>query len=284
MTLKYFMHYLDTEGQKEDSPLYIFDSSFGRRKKSKTGAESRKTNSKKRECLLKDYKIPPYFVDDLFHLTGDRRRPPYRWFLIGGERSGTGIHVDPLGTSAWNTLLVGHKRWCMFPPTAPRKLIDPPMRHKDHEAVTWFTHVFPRLVNSVDGGKSLAEEYGMLEVLQKPGETIFVPGGWHHVVMNLVPAFQESSSSSSSSSTSSSSESSSTDDGDTESKRKARRQERERQMLEQQREWERQGREEKIMGRQGFRGRRDDEESDGENNGMRKEEKVENSSGPYGES
>jgi histone arginine demethylase JMJD6 len=96
------------------------------------------------------------------------------------------MHFDPLGTSAWNTLLVGHKRWCLFPPSAPRKIIDPKIKGVDHEAVSWFTHVFPTLINvNKDQEKSYAEKFGMVQVLQKPGETMYIPGGWYHVVMNL---------------------------------------------------------------------------------------------------
>ncbi len=51
------------------------------------------------------YTPPDLFEPSLFRLVKESRRPPYRWFLIGPKRSGTTVHVDPLGTSV-SALLV----------------------------------------------------------------------------------------------------------------------------------------------------------------------------------
>lgn len=99
--MRYFADYaLDPQSAgADDSPLYIFDGTFGDRDVSKD--------------LLGDYCVPEYFSEDLFQHVGEDRRPPYRWVVFGPGRSGSSLHIDPLATSAWNALLQARARTCM---------------------------------------------------------------------------------------------------------------------------------------------------------------------------
>jgi histone arginine demethylase JMJD6 len=79
--------------------------------------------------------------------------PPHRWFLIGPKRSGSEVHIDPLGTSAWNASVLGHKRWLLIEPGPG--ITKPLVRGKhlmkkgeDDEAINYFDFILPRLKES----------------------------------------------------------------------------------------------------------------------------------------
>ncbi|KIH58886.1 JmjC domain protein [Ancylostoma duodenale] len=168
LKFKYFFEYMAE--YDDDSPLYIFDGSFDERKGTKK--------------MLLDYEVPEIFQESLFDLLGkDRTRPPHRWITIGPARSGTNIHIDPLGTSAWNALIHGHKRWVFIHPDTPRELVQIPKAQRNvhpKEAITWFSTVYKRILH----GDWPFDKYPVYECRQNPGETLFVPCGWWHVVIN----------------------------------------------------------------------------------------------------
>ena len=149
---------------RDDSPLYVFDQAFCE----KHGRDF--------------YKTPKFCArDDLFELVGESRRPPYQWFLLGPQRSGTCVHIDPLGTAAWNTLLAGRKRWVLFEPGTSKRvatgshLVKP---GEDDEAVNYFVDILPRI-------RATYPHARRIEVVQRPGDTLYVPAGWWHAVLNL---------------------------------------------------------------------------------------------------
>eukprot|EP00798_Chlamydomonas_sp_ICE-L_P020979 gene20980-27834_t len=167
LKFSWFLDYVHSHehGSVDDSPLYVFDGSFSDR----TGSKS----------LLSDYEVPPYFREDLFKLVGERRRPPYRWMVMGPARSGSGLHIDPLATSAWNALVKGHKRWALFPPGTPKELVLPKEPGLERESISWYTKIYPRTqLSSWNTAKPI-------NIIQGPGETVYVPGGWWHAVLNL---------------------------------------------------------------------------------------------------
>ncbi|XP_078440783.1 putative glycosyltransferase [Wolffia australiana] len=164
MKLKDYVSYMSW--QHDEDPLYIFDEKFGESAPS----------------LLKDYTVPSFFREDYFDVLDEEKRPPFRWLIIGPARSGASWHVDPALTSAWNTLLVGRKRWALYPPgKVPAGVIvhvnedDGDVDVETPSSLQWWLDIYP----------FLDEKDKPIECTQLPGETIFVPSGWWHCVLNL---------------------------------------------------------------------------------------------------
>ena len=164
---------------QDDTPLYIFDSQFA------IGADEN------RKSLAKKYKVPDVFAkDNLFSIVANKYRPPWQWILIGGPRSGTGIHIDPLGTSAWNAVLQGKKLWLFFPPDTPHELVSE--SESGTSGMLFFFDTFPKIVDYINHYNNKNFQTGEMRkrvkpyfVVQQAGEIVYVPCDWYHVVINL---------------------------------------------------------------------------------------------------
>ncbi|PSR99866.1 F-box protein [Actinidia chinensis var. chinensis] len=164
MKFKDYVSYMQI--QHDEDPLYIFDEKFG----------------EVAPGLLNDYKVPHLFQEDYFDILDREKRPAFRWLIIGPERSGASWHVDPALTSAWNTLLCGRKRWALYPPGRVPLGVTVHVNEEDGDvnietpsSLQWWLDFYPLL----------ADEDKPIECTQLPGETIFVPSGWWHCVLNL---------------------------------------------------------------------------------------------------
>ncbi|GMH47656.1 hypothetical protein TrVE_jg8286 [Triparma verrucosa] len=165
VTLPEYARYCKEDAAKDSAPLYVFDHRI-------------------LSTLSSSFSIPACFSNDV--LAGDPRRAlPPAWLLVGAEGSGTPIHDHPT-TIAWNALLSGCKVWVCFPPDIDEsflllnldgendgdKSVDSNASDDfDLSAIEWFSRC-----------RDLPE--GAEVIIQWPGEVVFLPEGWWHVVLN----------------------------------------------------------------------------------------------------
>ncbi len=172
-TLRRFLEYCDAVSRSpaDDQPLYMFDRKFAERMPG----------------LSATYDPSPFFGPerDLFaRLDGTAVRPDHRWLIVGPARSGSAFHKDPNATCAWNATIVGRKRWIMFPPDHA-----PPGVHATRDGaevaqpvslLEWMREVRRAALSSRAHCRPVEDVTG-------PGEIMFVPRGWWHMVLNLDP-------------------------------------------------------------------------------------------------
>ncbi|CAE8734542.1 unnamed protein product [Polarella glacialis] len=175
-----YLRYCSEDGESDDAPLYIFDPCILTRA------------FREGTMLSSEYTVPHCFSQDkMGAITGSQYRPlPPAWLLVGAARSGTPIHDHPLN-AAWNSLLDGCKLWVIFPPDVDEGflLLDEGEDY-DLSAVEWFLWWAGGLASADDCSTedSLAKRLLPSQtkiIVQHPGETVFLPPGWWHVVLNI---------------------------------------------------------------------------------------------------
>ena len=99
------------------------------------------------------YSVPQVFRDDwlnwYWHVVCPQAEDDYSFCYVGSMNSKTARHHDVVLSYSWSVSLCGVKRWSLWRPGTER----------DNEAI---------------------------QLIQQPGDAIFVPSGWYHEVENVV--------------------------------------------------------------------------------------------------
>jgi len=141
-------------------------------------------NTIPRHVFRAGYHHPPIFNKSMLEACGtpmgpmdlqkQEERYDHKWTLVSAAGSGSMWHVDPLNTSAWNALLRGRKWWALYPPSSG----GPPAQASVQTPAVFFKTVLPHFMGT---------PMQPVQCLLEEGETIFVPSGWFHSVVNLSP-------------------------------------------------------------------------------------------------
>ena len=184
-TLEEYFNY--ARQAREEAPLYLFERDF----------------CKLVPELQSDFSVPPYFDPkavtsdtnqelpqcyrtDLFRIFGEAARPDWRWLICGPARSGSIFHIDPNQTNAWNVSITGRKKWIFYPPGVPPPgvvadstgaEVTVPISTGEWLLSFWKAHLECRRDPDV--------RRRPLEVIADPGDVVFVPHGYWHMVLNL---------------------------------------------------------------------------------------------------
>ena len=97
------------------------------------------------------------------------RRATNAIFYLGPQGSGTGFHVH---SAAYNALIYGRKRWFLLPPRVPAV--------KDNSEGAWSEKLSDQNLNRLPVRPLVCD--------QMAGETLYVPEGWQHAVVNIEPS------------------------------------------------------------------------------------------------
>ena len=85
-------------------------------------------------------------------------------------------------TTRWNVVTHGEKRWAAVEPRCPADLVEAatPPEDTSWSILEWFTIEWPKVqIRCAERG------FETFDWVQQKGETVYVPAGWWHAVLNL---------------------------------------------------------------------------------------------------
>ncbi|KAJ2237046.1 hypothetical protein H4R99_007190 [Coemansia sp. RSA 1722] len=122
------------------------------------------------------YQPLAYLSNDWINMYYDSRpelNDDYRFCYMGGNGTWTPFHEDVYRSYSWSANICGRKRWIMVPPGQTHLFTDG-LGNWVYNLMDYDKVKYPRL-----------HELKTLEIIQGPGETVFVPAGWWHQVLNI---------------------------------------------------------------------------------------------------
>ncbi|CAL1147980.1 unnamed protein product, partial [Cladocopium goreaui] len=104
----------------------------------------------------------------------------YRYCYVGAKGTRTKLHHDVLLSHSWSANICGRKKWIFYPPDCKDQLEIRPGH--------WPASAQPDCYDAKEFPEAKQAFERRIEVIQEPGELIFVPSGWYHEVENLTLA------------------------------------------------------------------------------------------------
>ncbi|XP_017889963.1 jmjC domain-containing protein 4 [Ceratina calcarata] len=130
------------------------------------------------------YTVPEFFASDWlneYYIANPDLNDDYRFVYMGPQGTWTPLHADVFGSYSWSANLVGKKRWLLFPPTQENFL-------RDIHGQLIYDATSEELNDYTKYKAYDRRAVKFIDIIQKEGEIIFVPSGWHHQVINIEDA------------------------------------------------------------------------------------------------
>ncbi|XP_015515621.2 2-oxoglutarate and iron-dependent oxygenase JMJD4 [Neodiprion pinetum] len=128
------------------------------------------------------YNVPQYFASDWlneYYTEQEELNDDYMFIYMGPKGTWTPFHADVFSSYSWSANIVGKKRWLLFAPGDEESLRD------KHGKLIYDITTSNELLNQTMYPNYDEDRLKRYEIIQQPGEIVFIPSGWHHQVWNL---------------------------------------------------------------------------------------------------